>query len=312
MLVVSLARGRISTQERVPLDITSPLSLVPILRRLRIDTVVCGGLSRQTREALATAGIAVIDNVACSMDELLEALASGHLCTGYGFGAEPVPTSIPEPLGGKSADGSGINCLTCRDRICLRGESCAAAPPTPSARLATEVHRMLEAATDISSEEERKLCRLAEVVYFCIEMRYRRIGIAFCEDLREPAEILCGVLDRSFETVAVCCKVGGPPLADDAALPPATCNPVAQAEALNRVGTDLNVIVGLCMGADCIFSQHSAAPVTTLFVKDRSLANNPIGAVYSEYYLRESVTTAQPWSASSPLPEHSSAREEPS
>jgi uncharacterized metal-binding protein len=312
MLVVSLSRGRISTQDRVPLDITSPLSIIPILRKRRIDTVVCGGISRQTRDALSMAGIAVIDNVACSVDELLGALASGHLCTGYGFRAEPVPTSSPEPLGGKPADGRGMNCLTCRDRVCLRGEPCAAAPPTPSAWLTSDVHRMLEATTDISSEEERKLCRLAEVVYFCIEMQYHRIGIAFCEDLREPAEILCGVLERSFETVPVCCKVGGPPTADDSVLPPVTCNPVAQAEALNRAGTDINVIVGLCMGADCIFAQRSVAPVTTLFVKDRSLANNPIGAVYSEYYLRESVPTAEPWSASSTLPEHNSVREEPS
>jgi uncharacterized metal-binding protein len=33
--------------------------------------------------------------------------------------------------------------------------------------------------------------------------------------------------------------------------------------------------------------------VTTLFVKDRSLANNPIAALYSEYYLRESLARAR-------------------
>jgi uncharacterized metal-binding protein len=160
---------------------------------------------------------------------------------------------------------------------------------------------MLEAATDVSSEEERQLCRLAELVYFCLEMGYRRIGIAFCVDLQEPAEILASVLNRSFETVGVCCKIGGPPRGESwerletdsetAGLPPIACNPVAQARILNRAGTDLNVIVGLCMGSDCLFTRESEAPVTTLFVKDRSLANNPIGAVYSEYYLRESVTT---------------------
>jgi len=31
--------------------------------------------------------------------------------------------------------------------------------------------------------------------------------------------------------------------------------------------------------------------VTTLFVKDKSLVNNPIGAIYSDYYLNE-VTRA--------------------
>jgi len=50
-------------------------------------------------------------------------------------------------------------------------------------------------------------------------------------------------------------------------------------------------MVGLCMGVDSLFAKASAAPVTTLFVKDRSLANNPIGALYSEYYRKE-VTRA--------------------
>jgi uncharacterized metal-binding protein len=41
------------------------------------------------------------------------------------------------------------------------------------------------------------------------------------------------------------------------------------------------------MGADCVFSMLSDAPVSTLFVKDKSLANNPIGALYSDFYLKE-------------------------
>ncbi len=151
------------------------------------------------------------------------------------------------------------------------------------------VREILEAAADVSSEEERQLCRLAELVYFCLEMRFRKIGIAYCVDLQEPAEILAGVLDRSFKTVGVCCRLGTVPQRRDALISPINCNPLAQARFLNQAGTDLNVIVGLCVGADCVFAKESDAPVTTLFVKDKSLANNPIGAVYSEYYLRESA-----------------------
>jgi uncharacterized metal-binding protein len=65
------------------------------------------------------------------------------------------------------------------------------------------------------------------------------------------------------------------------------CNPRGQAAELNRRGTEINAIVGLCIGCDVVFTQHSSAPVTTLFVKDRSLANNPVGALYSNYYLTE-------------------------
>nr|WP_279383610.1 hypothetical protein [Methanobacterium formicicum] len=38
------------------------------------------------------------------------------------------------------------------------------------------------------------------------------------------------------------------------------------------------------MGHDILFTQNSQAPVTTLVVKDRVLAHNPLGAIYSRYY----------------------------
>ena len=66
------------------------------------------------------------------------------------------------------------------------------------------------------------------------------------------------------------------------------CNPVAQARILNEVGTDLNVIVGLCVGHDMLFTRHSAAPVTTLVVKDRVTGHNPVAVLYGQnfYYRR--------------------------
>jgi uncharacterized metal-binding protein len=260
---------------------------------------------------------------------------------GFGFGGEASLQPADEaPEGARGVKPTApaetvrepVNCLTCADRICLRGETCNPAVLEPLNGVAPDVLQTLEVATDISSEEDRQLCRLAELVYFCLEMDYHRVGIAFCEDLREPAAVLGGVLERSFETIPVSCKVGGPPepaktndagdAGNGAVVTPVSCNPVAQARLLNHAGTDLNVIVGLCMGADCVFTQASDAPVTTLFVKDRSLANNPIGAVYSEYYLRESVTTKRPGTATEstgpeeiapdrPLERHS-AREEAS
>ncbi len=60
------------------------------------------------------------------------------------------------------------------------------------------------------------------------------------------------------------------------------CNPIAQAEILNAVGTDLNVIVGLCVGHDALFTKHSRAPVTTLVVKDRVTGHNPVAVLYGQ------------------------------
>ena len=56
--------------------------------------------------------------------------------------------------------------------------------------------------------------------------------------------------------------------------------------------TELNVLVGLCLGSDLVFTERSRAPVTTLFVKDRSLAHNPVGAIYTRYHLESLETGA--------------------
>jgi uncharacterized metal-binding protein len=157
---------------------------------------------------------------------------------------------------------------------------------------------MIDAALDVSQDKERVLCRVSELVYFCLEMGFRRVGVAYCTDLWEPAEILTGVLRRFFEITPVCCKIGGITESEMLGLStagegPIVCNPLGQAEVLNRAKTQLNVIVGLCLGADCLFTSASHAPVTTLLVKDKSLAHNPIGALYSEYYLKESLQAAE-------------------
>jgi uncharacterized metal-binding protein len=153
---------------------------------------------------------------------------------------------------------------------------------------------MLESARDVSSEDERTLCRLSELIYFGLEMKYRKIGLAYCLDLAEPARILARVLRRFFDVTAVCCKVGGVEAEGPFNRPRdrgdrIACNPLGQAASLRDAGSELNVVVGLCMGVDCVFARASEVPVTTLFVKDKSLANNPIGALYSDYYLKEAI-----------------------
>ena len=66
------------------------------------------------------------------------------------------------------------------------------------------------------------------------------------------------------------------------------CNPVLQAEILNREGTELNIMVGLCIGHDILFIRHSKADVTPLVVKDRALGHNPAAALYlSETYYKD-------------------------
>ena len=52
-------------------------------------------------------------------------------------------------------------------------------------------------------------------------------------------------------------------------------------------GVELFISCGLCVGHDAIFNGNCPGPVTTLVVKDRLLAHNPLGAIYSRYWKRK-------------------------
>jgi uncharacterized metal-binding protein len=200
----------------------------------------------------------------------------------------------------------------------------AAAPPAPGA-CPTRAHGETVAATlpgYLDGSDDARLARVAATVEgLCYEkvgdgsiharwtrvedtlafarlMGWRRIGIATCIGLLDETARLEEILRaQGLEPVSVCCKVGsvdkerlGVP--DGEKVRPGTfepaCNPVAQARILNEAGTEMNVIVGLCVGHDMLFSKHSAAPVTTLVAKDRVTGHNPAAVLYGQnfYYRR--------------------------
>ena len=146
------------------------------------------------------------------------------------------------------------DCLECEDRVCLQGEPCPYLTLPPLKDPGQESLEILESAWDVALEKERTLCRLAELVYFALEMGYQHLGVAFCEDLREPATILVGVLRRFFDVVPVGCRVGGN------SDPGGACNPSAVAAVLNSQKTDLNVLVGFCVGADSRLQPRKPCP----------------------------------------------------
>ena len=83
------------------------------------------------------------------------------------------------------------------------------------------------------------------------------------------------------------CKVGQIPKtevgipAECEAVGVTMCNPILQARKLNEAGTELNVVVGLCVGHDSLFYKYAEAPTTTLVTKDRVLGHNPVAALYT-------------------------------
>ena len=56
------------------------------------------------------------------------------------------------------------------------------------------------------------------------------------------------------------------------------CNPIMRAERLNKAQTDLNIVVGLCVGHDSLFYKYSNAFCTTAITEDRVLGHNPAAA----------------------------------
>ncbi len=140
--------------------------------------------------------------------------------------------------------------------------------------------------------------RVEEIMDFARRIGASRLGIAHCVGLMEEAKAAREIFLRNgFEVQAICCKVGSVDkekvgLKDEEKVHPgefeALCNPVAQAELLAGAGTQLNVLVGLCVGHDSLFFKYSQAPVTVLVAKDRVLGHNPVAALYtsSSYYRR--------------------------
>jgi uncharacterized metal-binding protein len=122
------------------------------------------------------------------------------------------------------------------------------------------------------------LDRVNEIILYAKKANINKIGIANCTTFIREADQLERILtDEGFSVEKVHCKYGKVPFTE---LLPGykgiTCNPVGQAKYLEEKGTELNIMMGLCLGHDMIFNAKSKAPVTPLLVKDRKLAHHTI------------------------------------
>lgn len=128
---------------------------------------------------------------------------------------------------------------------------------------------------------------------FAEKIGAKKIGIATCVGLLAESRTLAQIFrSHGFEVYGIGCKVGAIPktaLGIDEkcnGVGKNACNPILQAKLLNAAKTDLNVVVGLCVGHDSLFYKYSDAIVTTAVTKDRVLGHNPAAALYTanSYY----------------------------
>ena len=143
---------------------------------------------------------------------------------------------------------------------------------------------------DLYNQEDLKHMRLAnearlpgknrveEIRNYAKLAGLKRIGIANCVSVQKESEMLKTSLSTDFEVYSIDCKCGKIPSSEflGADAKGVSCNPAGQADYLAAKNTELNIVMGLCVGHDMVFSAKTKAPSTTLIVKDREHKHNPM------------------------------------
>lgn len=189
----------------------------------------------------------------------------------------------------------GHDCSICQKQRCRKGRNCY---PDINEGILEKYRepqnlKLARASAAIEAQHYQEATRLEEIRLFAREMGYTRLGVATCIGLIKEAQMITEYLKKDFEVYLVICKNGGV-LKSSLELEQVKtdtdevmCNPIGQALFLNQKQSDLNIICGLCVGHDILFTQYSDAPVTTIIVKDRVLGHNPAAVLYTSYYRKK-------------------------
>ena len=139
-------------------------------------------------------------------------------------------------------------------------------------------------SVEVEGEYYGQMARVEETMEFARRIGAEKIGLAYCSDMVNEAELYARILRiNGFSVVSVICKYGE---LDEGAVLYGTpngrvmCNPIGQAQFLNAAKTDMNILIGLCVGSDSLFIKHSDALTTIMINKDRLTCNNPAVTLY--------------------------------
>ena len=158
-----------------------------------------------------------------------------------------------------------------------------------------ENRRSMIAAAEIEHDYYCQFTRIEEIMAYARKMGMKKLGIATCVGLINESRKLAQILRHNgFEVYGVGCKAGVQKKVD-VGIPERCngigenmCNPILQAKMLNEAETELNIVVGLCVGHDSLFYKYSDALVTTAVTKDRVTGHNPVAAIYgADFYFKK-------------------------
>lgn len=188
-----------------------------------------------------------------------------------------------------------MKCAKCTHRKCyLEGQNCTKInlEDVKEAYVGKNL-AIMKAAACTEGRFYNNLTRLEETVEFSKLMGYKKIGLAFCIGLSQEAKLIEEYFSKFFEVSSVCCKVCGIDKKNlsleqiKADAQEIMCNPIMQANVLKNDQVEFCITVGLCVGHDALFTSACTTPVSCLVAKDRVLAHNPLGAIYSRYWRKK-------------------------
>ena len=194
-----------------------------------------------------------------------------------------------------------ILCGTCKKQDCKRDYP----DGIPAWCEASQFHEILDdAKTKYAEPQNRdiyvasgavvrngygKWPRVQEAIEFAKELKVQKVGLVSClaliNEMQTVSQLFSGA---GFEVVSSACQIGRVKPEDRGFklehkdYHGLMCNPITQAEICNAAGTELNYIIGLCLGHDILFQRHSKAPSSVLIVKDRVTGHNPVVVLYAD------------------------------
>jgi uncharacterized metal-binding protein len=168
-------------------------------------------------------------------------------------------------------------------------------PPVPDRAFEgwtdTLLWRVAEETRLAGSVRDPPPCRVEEVMEFARRAGVRHVGVVYCVGFREEARHLAAILGTNgFQLSSACCKTGSVPkellgIRDAHKVRPGgpemICNPLAQAELLERARVELILLMGQCVGHDSLTVSRLRTPAVFVVAKDRVLAHNTAAALYA-------------------------------
>lgn len=175
-----------------------------------------------------------------------------------------------------------MDCTKCVNKGCRSGSPCVDNSAGYASKYHSgENHDIVKAASSlVDGGRAGTLTRLEEITEYCRTRGYKKIGVAYCYALEQEAASMQKYLsEKGFTPVMFSCTVDG--LSESDIDPEKTdssvsCNPIGQADAINKSGAQFAVLVGLCLGHDILLQKNLKPDFTVFAVKDRVTGHRPL------------------------------------